>query len=37
MHAGMAVTTEINVGRRRVIEFFLFPIVKHLDGGLKLR
>jgi hemolysin D len=33
----MAVTTEINVGKRRVIEFFLFPIIKYLDEGLKVR
>jgi len=37
MQAGTAVTTEINAGKRRVIEFFLFPIVEHLDEGLKLR
>ncbi len=34
---GMAVTTEISVGKRRVIEFFLFPIIKYLDEGLKVR
>jgi hemolysin D len=33
----LAVTTEINVGKRRVIEFFLFPIIKYLDEGLKVR
>lgn len=37
LRAGMAVTTEINVGRRRVIEFFLFPVIKYLDEGLKVR
>jgi hemolysin D len=34
---GMSVTVEINVGRRRVIEFFLFPVLKYLDEGLKVR
>jgi len=34
---GMTVTTEINVGKRRVLEFFLFPIIKYLDEGLKVR
>jgi hemolysin D len=34
---GMSVTAEINVGKRRVIEFFLFPIIKYLDEGLKVR
>jgi len=34
---GMSVTAEINVGKRRAIEFFLFPIIRYLDEGLKVR
>jgi hemolysin D len=34
---GMSVMVEINVGKRRVIEFFLFPVIKYLDEGLKVR
>jgi len=34
---GMSVSAEIQVGKRRVIEFFLFPIIKYLDEGLKVR
>lgn len=34
---GMTVTAEVNVGKRRVIEFFLFPIIRYLDEGLKVR
>jgi len=34
---GMSVTAEINVGKRRVIEFFLFPLIRYLDEGLKVR
>jgi hemolysin D len=34
---GMSVTAEVNVGRRRVIEFFLFPVIRYLDEGLKVR
>jgi len=34
---GMSVTAEVLVGERRVIEFFLFPIIKYLDEGLKVR
>jgi len=34
---GMTVSAEINVGKRRVIEFFLFPIIRYLDEGLKVR
>ena len=34
---GMSVMVEVNVGKRRVIEFFLFPIIRYLDEGLKVR
>ena len=34
---GMSVTAEVNVGKRRVIEFFLFPIIRYLYEGLKVR
>jgi hemolysin D len=34
---GMSILAEINVGKRRVIEFFLFPIIRYLDEGLKVR
>ena len=34
---GMSVSAEINVGKRRVIEFFLFPVIRYLDEGLKVR
>jgi hemolysin D len=34
---GMTVAAEVNVGRRRIIEFFLFPVIRYLDEGLKVR
>jgi hemolysin D len=34
---GMSVLAEVNVGRRRVVEFFLFPLIRYLDEGLKVR
>jgi hemolysin D len=34
---GMSVSAEIQVGKWRVVEFFLFPIIKYLDEGLKVR
>lgn len=34
---GMTVLAEINIGKRRVIELFLSPFVKHIDEGLKVR
>jgi len=34
---GMAVTAEIKTGKRRVIDFFLSPLIKHVDESLTLR
>lgn len=35
--AGMSVTTEVKVGKRRIIEFFLYPLIKYLDEGVSVR
>ena len=35
--SGMIVTAEIKVEQRRIIEFFIYPIIKYLDEGLKVR
>ncbi|MBP7528614.1 MAG: HlyD family type I secretion periplasmic adaptor subunit [Syntrophorhabdaceae bacterium] len=35
--SGMSLTAEIKVGKRRVIEFFIYPIIKYLDEGIKVR
>ncbi len=37
LEAGMSVTAEIKVGKRRVIEFFIYPIIKYLDEGMSVR
>jgi hemolysin D len=34
---GMSVTAEIMVGKRRVIEFFIYPLIKYLDEGISVR
>lgn len=34
---GMECITEVKVGERRIVDFFLEPLVKHLDGSLKVR
>lgn len=34
---GMSVTAEIKVGKRRIIEFFLYPLIKYLDEGTSVR
>lgn len=35
--AGMSLTSEIKVGKRRIIEFFIYPLIKHLDEGMSVR
>lgn len=35
--SGMSVTSELKVGKRRIIEFFIYPVVKYLDEGMSVR
>ena len=35
--AGMSVTAEVKVGKRRIIEFFIYPLIKYLDEGISVR
>lgn len=35
--SGMTLTAEVKVGKRRVIEFFIYPMIKYLDEGLSVR
>jgi len=37
MRAGMTVQSDITTDHRRVIEFFLSPILRYMDEGLKVR
>ncbi len=37
INPGMSVTAELKVGKRRVIEFFIYPMIKYLDEGLSVR
>jgi hemolysin D len=34
---GMGVTAEMKVGKRRVINFFIYPLIRYLDEGLSVR
>ncbi len=34
---GMSVTGEMKVGKRRIIEFFIYPVIKYLDEGMSVR
>jgi hemolysin D len=37
MSAGMTVTVDIRTGRRRVLDFFLDPVIKYINNGLGVR
>ena len=34
---GMTTTNEIKIGKRRIIEFFIYPLVKYMDESIKVR
>lgn len=34
---GMSVTAEIKVGKRKIIEFFIYPLIKYMDEGMSVR
>lgn len=31
------VASKIKVGKRRIIEFFIYPLIKYLDEGVSVR
>jgi len=35
--SGMTVSAEIKVGKRRIIEFFIYPLIKYLDESISVR
>lgn len=37
LSSGLSLTTEVKVGKRRLIEFFIYPLIQHLDEGLSVR
>jgi len=34
---GMAVSAEVKTGKRRLIEYFLSPLIQHVDESVKER
>ena len=34
---GMTTTNEIKINKRRIIEFFIYPLIKYLDESIKVR
>ncbi len=37
LSAGMSVTAEMKTGKRRVVNFFIYPLIKYLDEGMSVR
>lgn len=37
LEIGMSVIAEVKTGKRRVIELFIYPIIKYMDEGLSVR
>lgn len=37
LSSGLSVTTEVKTGKRHIIEFFIYPLIKHLDEGMSVR
>jgi len=37
INSGMSLTAEMKVGKRRVITFFLYPLIRYLDEGMSVR
>ena len=35
--AGMTLNAEIKIGKRRIIEFFIYPLIKYMDEGVNVR
>ena len=34
---GMTLNAEIEIGKRRIIEFFIYPLIKYMDEGVSVR
>jgi hemolysin D len=34
---GLSVTTELKIGKRKIIEFFIYPLIKHWNEGVSVR
>jgi len=37
INSGMSITAEVKVGKRRVINFFIYPLIRYLDEGMSVR
>ncbi len=37
LSTGMTLNAEIEIGERRIIEFFIYPLIKYMDEGISVR
>lgn len=37
IQSGMTVSAEVKTGKRRIIEFFIYPLIKYLNEGISVR
>lgn len=37
INSGMSITAEVKIGKRRVINFFIYPLIRYLDEGMSVR
>ena len=37
LRSGMSVSAEMKVGKCRMIDFFIYPLIKYLDEGMSVR
>lgn len=37
LSSGLSLSAEIKTGKRRIIEFFIYPLIKHLNEGMSVR
>jgi len=37
INSGMSVTAEVKIGKRRVINFFIYPLIRYMDEGMSVR
>ena len=37
LSTGMTLNAEIEINKRRIIEFFIYPLIKYLDEGISVR
>lgn len=37
INSGMGITAEVKIGKRRVVNFFIYPLIRYMDEGMSVR